>query len=277
MSARHAPFIPSTYDTFDPSDHGEVVPGERVGPPIARAGGKIVLRGGIILLIAFAAAWAMLGERPGWPDRLASKIAAMARSLERTEPAMRAPSVMAAATPSVPATREPATKLAALDAPPGTPTLATGQPPLPPLAAAKPEAPPPLTTAALPPAAAAHGSAAPPLVPPSVDPSDPYQVRAAAVGLHPELSRVLLARLSPTDYRNAGIAIQTAITDTPDNAVFAWPRQRKPELALFRVRFVAGAAPGCRRYVVTVVKDGWLTTALPMEKCKPEPNPTRRR
>jgi hypothetical protein len=275
MSARHAPFIPSNYDTFDALDHGQVVPDERVGPPLAGAGGKIVRRGGIILLIAFAAAWAMLGERPTWPDGLASKIAALARSVERSEPVMRAPSVMAAATPSVPETREPATTLAALDAPPGTPMLATGQPPLPPLAAAKPDAP--LTTAALPPAAAANGSPAPPLVPPSVDPSDPYQVRAAAVGLHPELSRVLLARLSATDYRNAGIAIQTAITDTPDNAVFAWPRQRKPELALFRVRFVAGAAPGCRRYVVTVVKDGWLTTALPMERCKPEPKPTRRR
>jgi hypothetical protein len=39
---------------------------------------------------------------------------------------------------------------------------------------------------------------------------------------------------------------------------------------LFQVRFVAGAAPGCRRYVVTVTKDGWLTTALPMEKCGPK-------
>jgi len=49
--------------------------------------------------------------------------------------------------------------------------------------------------------------------------------------------------------------------------VFVWPRQRKPELALFEVRFVPGAAPHCRRYVVTVTKDGWSTTAPPMEKC----------
>ena len=268
MSARHTSFVPSNYGSFDDSDHGEVVPGERVGPPLAGTGGKIVRRGGIILLIAFAGTWAMLGERPGWPDWLASKVATMARALERSDPALGAPSAMAAPTRAVPATYEPATKLAALDTPPATP-------PLPPLAAAKPE--PPLTTAALPPAAAANASPALPLVPPSVDPSDPYQVRAAAVGLHPELSRVLLARLSPTDYRNAGIAIQTALTDTSDSAVFVWPRQRKPELALFRVRFVAGAAPGCRRYVVTVVKDGWLTTALPMEKCKSEATATRRR
>jgi len=88
-----------------------------------------------------------------------------------------------------------------------------------------------------------------------------------AVGLHPDLSRVLLARLSATDYQNAGIAIKTALAETPDTGVFVWPRQRKPELALFQVRFVPGAAPSCRRYVVTVTKDGWLTTAPPMEKC----------
>jgi hypothetical protein len=100
-----------------------------------------------------------------------------------------------------------------------------------------------------------------------VDPSDPYQRRAEAVGLHPQLSRVLLARLTPADYRNAGIAIATAISQTPDQGVLVWPRQRTPEQALFQVRFVAGAAPGCRRYVVSVTKDGWLTTAPPMEKC----------
>jgi hypothetical protein len=105
------------------------------------------------------------------------------------------------------------------------------------------------------------------LPPPTVDPADPYQARAMAVGLHPDLSRVLLARLSATDYQNAGIAIKTALAETPDAGVFVWPRQRKPELALFQVRFVRGAAATCRRYVVTVTKDGWLTTAPPMEKC----------
>jgi hypothetical protein len=86
----------------------------------------------------------------------------------------------------------------------------------------------------------------------------------------------LLARLSPTDYRNAGIAIQTALAETADSAVFVWPRQRKPAHALFRVHFVPGAAPDCRRYVVTVAKDGWSTTALPMEKCEAQPRRARR-
>ena len=101
---------------------------------------------------------------------------------------------------------------------------------------------------------------------PEVDPADPYQRRAASVGLHPGLSRVLLQRMSPVDYENADIAIRQALKK-PDNAVVIWPRQRTPELALFRVHFVLGAAPGCRRYVVTITKDGWTTTALPMENC----------
>ncbi len=117
----------------------------------------------------------------------------------------------------------------------------------------------------------ASGSDAPaevtPLPPPKVDPADPYQKRALAVGLHPELSRVLLSRLSDTDYRNAGIAIQKAVAEAGDGDNFVWPRQRQPKLALFMVHFVAGAAPDCRRYVVVVTKDGWSTTAQPMERC----------
>jgi len=99
------------------------------------------------------------------------------------------------------------------------------------------------------------------------DPVDPFQAKALAVGLHPGLSRVLLARLSNADYRNAGVAIKTALAETPDTAVFTWPRHRTPKRAWFQVKFVPGAAPNCRRYVVMVTMDGWLTTALPMEKC----------
>lgn len=116
-----------------------------------------------------------------------------------------------------------------------------------------------------------------PLPPPEPDPSDPYQMRAAAVGLHPGLSRVLLERLTPADYRNAEIAIKTALAKTPNGGQYVWPRQRRPDLALFKVHFVKGAAPGCRRYVVTIIKDGWSTTALPMENCEARgPRPERR-
>jgi len=123
------------------------------------------------------------------------------------------------------------------------------------------------TDADMPPEPSDEASTSQPLPPPSVDENDPHQKRAAAVGLHPRLSRVLLARLSTADYSNARYAIDTAIAKTSDTGEFVWPRQRKPEQALFRVHFVQGAAAPCRRYVVTVVKDGWSTTAPPMERC----------
>jgi hypothetical protein len=97
-------------------------------------------------------------------------------------------------------------------------------------------------------------------------------MRAAAAGLHPQLPRDLLVRLSPTDYRNAGIAIQTAVVEAADGESFVWPRQRWPEQASFNVRILPAAHPECRRYVVTVTKDGWSTTAPPMENCDAHPN-----
>jgi len=116
-------------------------------------------------------------------------------------------------------------------------------------------------------AAPTEEAEAAPLPQPKVDPADPYQKRALAVGLHPELSRVLLSRMSDADYRNAGIAISKAVAEAADTDKFVWPRQRPPKLALFEVHFVAGAAPDCRRYIVTVTMNGWSTTAQPMEKC----------
>ena len=95
--------------------------------------------------------------------------------------------------------------------------------------------------------------------------------KALAVGLHPGISSAVLKRLSPADYRNAGIAIQKAIAEALDTDIFAWPKPGKPELALFQVRFVPGSNPDCRRYVVNVTKDGWSTTAPPMEKCGVRP------
>jgi hypothetical protein len=153
--------------------------------------------------------------------------------------------------------------------PPLPPPAPVAEPVMPPQAvAADPPAPgaqSDVTTASIEPQAEA--AAPQPLPPPIVDPADPYQKRAVAVGLHPKLSRVLLTKLSAADYRNAQTAIETAVAKTPDTGTFVWPRQRTPELALFEVHFVPGAAPHCRRYVVIVTKDRWSTTALPMEKC----------
>ncbi len=116
-------------------------------------------------------------------------------------------------------------------------------------------------------AEAIEASTPEPLTPPKADPADPLQKRALAAGLHPDLSHVLLARMSAADYKNAGVAIKTALVETPKGETYVWPKTRKGELALFEVHFVESASADCRRYVVAVTKDGWLTTAPPMEKC----------
>jgi hypothetical protein len=219
---------------------------------------------GLLLVVLLGGGWALIGEPATWPEWLVGKVAAISAVMERN-PDPSQPAASATATVGRPPPAEPSSKPAAIEAPP-----AILQPP-PSGKPAATQSPAPPATAAVPPAAAGADDPVPaPLEPPSVDPADIYQVRALAVGLHPGLSRVLLARLSPDDYRNAGIAIQKAVAETPDTGVLVWPRQRKPELALFHVRFVPGAAPDCRRYVVTVTKDGWLTTAPPMEKCGPQ-------
>ncbi|MBS0252666.1 MAG: hypothetical protein JSR78_16545 [Proteobacteria bacterium] len=97
--------------------------------------------------------------------------------------------------------------------------------------------------------------------------NDPLRKRAEAAGLHPDLSRAVLARLTSTDYRNAAYAIGKAIKTVPNNGEFIWPQKRKAGTAVFTVHFVQGAGRDCRRYVVTVTKDRWTSTALPMEKC----------
>lgn len=106
-----------------------------------------------------------------------------------------------------------------------------------------------------------------PLPKPVADPADPNQKRALAAGLHPDVSKALLARMTQADYSNARSAVENALLQPGDDAS-AWPRDgAKAGAALFEVKFVAGAAPGCRRYVVVITKDRWSTTAPPMEKC----------
>ncbi len=102
--------------------------------------------------------------------------------------------------------------------------------------------------------------------PPQIS-SDAYGRKAEAVGLHPDLSRAVLSRLTPADYRNAAYAIQKAIKTIPNDGEFIWPRAHKSGFAVFNVHFVQGAGRDCRRYVVTIPKDRWTSTALPMEKC----------
>ena len=245
-------------DYFD----AELVPGDRIGPPL-RSRGRVLLQGLLFLLIVGGIGVTLVNTAQTWMPMVQSATRMVAAALPQrvspaeapptTLPRAAAPPLTAPLVPVAPPTvtaslqRPSASSADTLAAAPTSAALATGAPP----------------------AAATESEPAPgePLPAPTVDPSDPYPVRAAAVGLHPGLSRVLLARLSPTDYHNAGIAIETALAKTPEGGVYVFPRQQKGELAVFQVHFVAGAAPGCRRYVVVVAKDRWLTTAPPMEKC----------
>jgi len=264
----------SAYSSFDAEEYpeyGELLPGERIGRLPARTGAKALLRG-LLLLIVLGGGWMLFGDQVTSPSRLLDQLAAVWSSMDPRAPARTERSLTAQANSSLSAGPAQVLPPVASAPPPSQP------PPAPSQTTGAAEAPAKL--AALPTPAAPSPEAEEtdaPLPPPAADPADPYQVRALAVGLHPGLSRVLLARLTPTDYRNAGIAIQTAVAETPDDGIYVWPRTRKPDLALFQVRFVPGAAPRCRRYVVSVTKDGWLTTAPPMEKCGgPRPGQARR-
>lgn len=227
------------------------MPGERIGAPLTRGRRRTTLRGGVVVLIALGGAWAYLGDHwalPQWPPAWTE---ALFHAVDKKAPAKVETAALAPQTSPLP----PLSSIGNAS----TPNTSASPAPL---------------TLVNPPAAAKvlDEPAVQYLPPPVAAPADTYQLRAAAAGLHPDLSRVLLERLSPADYHNAAIAIQTAIAETSDTDVYVWPRQRTPELALFQVRFVAGAAPSCRRYVVTVTKAGWLTTALPMEKCGSTPS-----
>jgi hypothetical protein len=235
----------SSYDSFDPSiddddtfAYGPLSPGERIGAPKSRGGGWTTLLTGLFLMTALGGGWALFGDQLG--ELAASLRASSAASSSAVPPASPDPAM------ATPAARGE------------TPAVA---------APADIVEPPPMKAVAALPAPAVTEAAPEPLRAPKVDRADPYQVKAVAAGLHPELSRALLSRLSAADYKNAALAIQTALAETADADVYVWPRKSKPELAVFEVHFVPGSSPDCRRYVVTVAKDGWATTALPLEKC----------
>lgn len=241
--------------------------GERMCAPAERGGS--MLGATLFLLVLAGAGWGLLQTQSDWLAWLGERVAALSTPERGAAASMPVPSdASSAAAVPAPLPSAPPVETASIEVPP-----APVAPPAQPVETqANIETAPVPQAATKPDEASAATAAEPaePLPPPRVDPADPYQRRAAAVGLHPDLSRVLLAKLSAADYRNASYAIKTAVARTKDEADFVWPRQRRPEQALFRVHFVPGAAPQCRRYVVTVVKDGWSTTALPMERCGTE-------
>src|SRR5262245_2947684 len=156
----------------------EFEPGERIGEPLPARGSS--LPGAILMiLIMSAAAWGWLYAPAEWLSLLGERAAAVASLMSSTSPAAVTSEVstIATADATIPAAPVPETQAAEAPAVSGDavpdPVTKDGAP---------------VETASIDPVAAAPA----PLPPPRVDPGDPYQKRAVAVGLHPDLSRVLL-------------------------------------------------------------------------------------
>ncbi len=276
---RNSPPNASPYDEFDRYFDTELSAGERIGSLPPRRSRKL-LRTVLVLLLAMGGGWFYLGDTSTlarWlpPETVSQLQAAIDKLMAATSGVFSS----ASRTPEQPPASEPPTRIA--EPAPIVPSVPPAEP-----AAAQETAATEAPAATAPdqvevvakveaepePAAKAEPEAPPErLPPPVIDQSDPYQRKATAVGLHPELSRALLEKLTATDYRNAGIAIKKALAETPDTEAFIWPRERKAGLALFQVKFVPGAPADCRRYVVAIVREGWQTTALPMERCDIKP------
>lgn len=256
------------YEEFAPT---ELLPGEPITPPHRRSRGAVLLSS-IIALSAAGGAWSLVSNPPQWLQTLSGAYEDLSASMQRGDEPAKPVAQLATATSlsDVPTVKADQTVSAVPLGPPA---------PDPSLLAPKDigEAPGANagtaiandTKVAAGDVAADTLEEASPKPPPAAARilTDPYQKKAEAVGLNPGVSRALLKKLSKADYRNAGIAIKTALAETADSDVYTYPRDKKPGLASFEVKFVAGAEDKCRRYVVTITKDRWSTTAPPMEKC----------
>lgn len=257
MSAR-ASYSHAYSDSIDGYADGpdELFAGEPICPQHARRGSSM-LSAMIAIVLLSGAGFVVLETRALWEPWLQGGLSSLSSLMPKAEaPAEQATLPSAASTIEAPLAAREVAEAPAVEAGiavPSAPVTATSE------AASSEE------TASN--ESASDEKPAAPLPPPTVDASDQYQTRAMAVGLHPGLSRVLLTRMSAADYRNADVAIKKALAETRDGDVLAWPQGSGAKTALFEVRFVKSAARDCRRYVVTITKDRWSTTALPMQKC----------
>lgn len=259
MSHR-ASYSQSDFDTYD-DDPVELFAGEPIHVSGARRGSSM-LSAMVTLLVLAGCGFALLETKDIWRPWLPNDLSALKSLLTPQAPAPTNHTAVADAALQIgqPLAAREIAEAPSVEA--GTPV-----PSAPALTVAPAETTEAATSETTPGEAAADDKPAAPLPPPVVDASDPYQKRAMAVGLHPDLSRVLLTRMSAADYRNADLAIKKALAETPDGDVFTWPKETRSKSALFEVHFVKSAAHDCRRYVVTITKDRWSTTAQPMEKC----------
>ena len=249
----------------------DLTPGDRVGPSHAGSRRKSLLRRLIALAFVLGGGWL------SWPidiEKLSNRAAKLSELVLSTTQKRTVQAPDAALTPVANTTSpepnepkpEPVTAATPAPTPPANSVqAATPVEPAPKTPEKAAVTSPPAKIAAIPAVGVPYDDR-PSALKPSA-PTAPLKRRATAVGLHPDLSHVLLEKLSAADYQNAGIAIEKAFAETESEAAFIWPRQAKKDLAVFHIHFVAGAPTGCRRYVVAIAKGGWSTTALPIDKC----------
>ncbi len=250
---------PSRAPAFDPAD--EFFPGEPIGTPVRR---RSRVRTFSYIVMLGIAGWGMMQTSAVWRPWFDRGMAIVSAEIERRQASNPAATTATALNPP-PATAplEPLSMAKDVAAVAGTALNPPGTEPV-----AQPGTSEATASPKAPENAVAPETAAPePLPAPQIDQHDPYQKRAAAIGLHPQLSRALLSSLTDTDYSNAATAIRKALAEASDTDKFVWPRQSNTKRAIFQVHFVAGDRHDCRRYIVTVLKNGWTTTAPPMEKC----------
>jgi hypothetical protein len=244
-----------------------VEPGERIGPPLPSRY-KAILRRTLLCIALIAGVWAVATDEGGpdsWVTQAKSLAATAIANVQQfaarpTQDAAPAASDMAGASAELGTPGQSAQQSSATELPPmltQTPIDDAGK---------DADASPPTE---------AMGTAYSEKAEPAEDAQDksPARKRAVAAGLGPDLPNVLLTRLSKADLENAAYAIKTAIAKIPDDASFAWPPATSRKQAYFEVRFVQGAAQGCRRYIVKVTKDRWSSTSAALEKCESGPAP----
>lgn len=250
-----SPYHDEYYRDFDPPMLN-VEPDERVGPPLPNRK-KARLRRMLMALVLAGGAWAAVANL-GWDGMLATAkslaevVVTNARDIaarvdqERETASAAATGTLGSANPAATQIQQPEV--------------------LPELTPAQDEQAAPATE---PQSTEAMGEAYAEKAEPAEDDKDTAPKRKSAIeaGLSPDLPNVLLTRLSKADLKNAAYAIKTALAKTPDDASFAWPLKPSRQQALFEIRFVEGAADGCRRYIVTVTKDRWSSTSAALEKC----------
>jgi hypothetical protein len=253
----------SVYDTR-PSDYSfDVFPDERIGAAVGRASAsRVAIR--FVIAVALSGAWTAAVCTTGLGSMLSAAQPVVSVVIEKAQALaanVRAASQQQGAVGGI------SSDMASAD------TLAPGQAAseLPPVVAALPMQDVTREPAAEQPTATSEpvGADYTDKVVEAEEPAEKKERRAqaASAGLSPDLPNVLLSRLSKEDFKNASYAIKTAIAKTPDDAKFIWPLAPSASQAKFEVHFVTGAESGCRRYVVTVTKDRWSSTAAALEKC----------